>query len=178
MAFDRIIKYDIIYVMTPEKEKFYEKATRKLLDTVDKMGLDEISHMRAKNLVLLFRDSFKLRDVKNKTLAPYLGDKIKDLTYDSDGFCRAASINFALMMGGKDWQVRYIDSSLWTYGSHYFLMHIPSKTVLDLTYDQFEILGLSVPYEFGHKIDYSLDNISTKFAKALNLTPLLNNQKG
>lgn len=177
MAFDRIVIHDIIYYMTPEKEKYYEQATQKLLKTIDEMGLDDLHRLRAKNLVLLFRDSFKLPEVKAKTLAPYLGKDIKSLTYDSDGFCRAASIDFALMMGVKDWQVRYVDSSLWTYGSHYFLVHTPSNTVLNLTYDQFANIGLSVPYEFGHPIDYSLDNISTKFAQAINLTPLLANQK-
>ena len=53
--------------MTPEKEQYYENATRKLLKTIDSMGLDKIERLRAKNLTLLFRDSFKLPDVIYKT---------------------------------------------------------------------------------------------------------------
>ena len=176
MAFDRIIKYGIIYSMTPDKEKYYENATRKLINAIDKMKMGSIERVRAKNLTLLFRDSFKLPDVKQATFSQETD--VKKFTYDSDGFCRVSSINFALMMGeNPNWQVMYIDD-LWTYGPHHFLMHMPSKSVLDLTYDQYTHSGIEVPYYLGQPVKYALesDAAATRFAHILGLTPLTNKQ--
>ena len=157
--------------MTPEKEEYYEKATRTLLKTIDEMGLDRLERIRAKNLVLLFRDSFKLPNVKYETFRDELGDNIGCLTYDSEGFCRVASINFALMMGNiKEWQLMYINE-LWTYGAHHYLMHMPSKTILDLTYDQFTHYGIKVPYSIGYKLPLHLgsNDMADKFASAIEI---------
>lgn len=166
--------------MKPDKEKYYETATRKLLETIDKMKMDKLPRLRAKNLVMLFRDSFKLSDVKFETFWTDLGEDMKAFSYDSDGFCRAASLDFALMMGGEpEWKLMYIDK-LWTYGPHHYLLHVPSKTVLDLTYDQYTNTGISVPYFLGKpiKLEFEEEQIEGRFAKALQLTPLLkNNQK-
>ena len=157
--------------MTPEKEKYYENATKKLLKTIDEMGLDKLKSARARSLVLLFRDSFKLPTVKYKTFKDELGDNIGYLTYDSEGFCRAASISFALMMGDiKEWQLMYVNE-LWTYGAHHYLMHMPSKTILDLTYDQFTNYGIEIPYDIGSKIPLRVANDDSviKFASAVGI---------
>ena len=159
--------------VTPEKEAYYENATRKLLKTIDGMGLGLAERARAKSLVLLFRDSFKLTDVKYATFSQ--DTDIKYFTYDSDGFCRASSIDFALMMGGEpNWQVKYL-SKLWVHGPHHYLLHKPSKTVLDLTYDQYTHSGLEIPYELGIRIPYSMQagDSPERFAKAVGLTPLI-----
>ena len=161
--------------MTPDKEKIYKNATQKLLTTIDSMKMDKIQRMRAKNLALYFRDSFKLSNVKYDTFWTDLGKDMKNLTYDSDGFCRAASVNFALMMGGApDWKLMYIDK-IWTYGPHHYLLHAPSKTVLDLTYDQYTNVGISVPYSLGKpiKLAFKEEDIALRFAEALQLTPIL-----
>ena len=161
--------------MTPDKEKIYENATQKLLAAIDKMKMGKLQRVRAKNLALYFRDSFKLPNVKYDTFWADLGEGMKNLTYDSDGFCRASSVNFALMMGGEpDWNLRYI-SDLWTYGPHHYLLHVPSKTILDLTYDQYTNAGVVVPYSLGSpiKLEFREKDIAMRFAEALQLTPVL-----
>ena len=166
--------------MTPDKETFYKNATEKLLKTIEKMNMARLQRMRAKNLALYFRDSFKLADVKYQSFWVDLREDMKKFRYDSDGFCRAASLDFALMMGGEpDWQLMYIDG-LWTYGPHHYLLHTPSKIILDLTYDQYANTGINIPYQLGKPIEmkFKQERIEGRFAKALNLTPLLvNNQK-
>lgn len=166
--------------MKPDKEAYYEKATSNLLFTIDKMKMDKFPRMRAKNLVLLFRDSFKMSDVKFQTFWTDLDVNMDKFTYDSDGFCRAASVDFALMMGGEpDWKLMYIDE-LWTYGPHHYLLHVPSKTILDLTYDQYTNAGITVPYWFGKPIQLKFDKkrVEGRFANALQLMQLLEkNQK-
>lgn len=159
--------------MTPEKERYYEDATRKLLKTLDTMNLGKIPTMRAKNLVLLFRDSFKIPTIKYKTFEHELGNSLGFLTYDSDGFCRVASMNFGIMMGGtKHWQMMYIDD-IWTYGPHHFLMHIPTKTVFDLTYDQYTNHDITVPYDIARPISYQMDtpekDPALRFAKEVGI---------
>ena len=165
--------------MSPEKEQYYESATKKLLETIDSMDLNKAERLQAKNLVLLFRDSFKLPDVKRATFSKITD--IKYFTYDSDGFCRASSIDFALMMGGNpNWRVKYIND-IWTYGPHHFLMHMPSKTILDLTYDQYTNTGITIPYEMGYFIPYSLEPYEApmRFAEAIGIKQFITfkNQK-
>lgn len=162
--------------MTPDKEKIYKNATNKLLATINEMKMDKFQRMRAKNLALYFRDSFKLSNVRYDTFWVDLGEEMKKLTYDSDGFCRAASVNFALMMGGApDWKLMYIDKFRWDFGPHHYLLHTPSKTILDLTYDQYTNVGISVPYSLGTpiKLEFRDEDIAMRFAKALQLTPIL-----
>ena len=60
--------------MNKQKEQLFEGATRKLISQLDTMGLEARSRMRAKNFVLLFRDSFKLDSVKNATFSCVIGD--------------------------------------------------------------------------------------------------------
>jgi len=165
--------------MSPDKEIYYENATRKLLATIDKMGLQQTERLRAKNLVLLFRDSFKLPEIRQKTFQVPNEEYVDCSTYDSDNFCRVASLNFSTMMGGTpNWQVRYI-GDLWTYGPHHYLMHVPSRTILDLTYDQYTEHGLEIPYDRGHPIpfDFNKDPQAQNFAAALNLASLQTNKQ-
>jgi len=166
--------------MKPDKEKYYEKATQDLLATIEKMKLDKFPRLRAQNLVINFRDSFKLPEVKFQTFWEDLGEDMNKFTYDSDGFCRAASVDFAIMMGGEpDWKLMYINK-LWTYGPHHYLFHVPSRTVLDLTYDQYTNTRITIPYWLGRPIEtkFKEKDIEGRFAKALQLTTLLeNNQK-
>lgn len=181
MAFDRIIIHDIIFGMTPEKEKYYEQATRKLLNTIDTMGLDKPHRLRAKNLILLFRDSFKLPTVKYKTFAAELGNNIGFLKYDSDGFCRVSSLTFGLLMGAApDWKLMYIDD-IWTYGPHHFLFHVPSKQILDITFDQYTNYHLDIPYDIARELPYNLipnDNVlSFSNAVGIDLLAELKKQK-
>ena len=167
--------------MTPDKEKYYESATQKLLSTIESMGLDKIERTQAKNLVLLFRDSFKLPNVKYETFWNDLGLSMNNFKYDSDGFCRVSSITFLKMMKKpKDWQLMYI-RNLWSYGPHHYLIHKPSKQIFDMTFDQYTNVGISIPYDIGYKIDFQLsekDN-AFDFAKSvgIDLAKIINKQK-
>lgn len=156
--------------MISDKEKFYETATQKLLQTVDEMGLDRRDRMRAKNFILLFRDSFKLESVKSATFMPSIGNKYKLFSYDSDGFCRAASASFVSLMNSPQWQLRYINE-IWTFGPHFYVYHVPSKTVLDLTYDQYTSTGLTVPYEMGAATKFGREEklVTTRFLNAVGI---------
>ena len=166
--------------MLPEREKFYEQATQKLLATIDKMKMDKLRRARARNLVLLFRDNFKLPEIKYAVFKPDLSEeKIAALTYDSDAFCRVASINFALMMGGDpEWKLMYIDD-IWTCGPHHYLIHAPSNTIFDLTYDQYAHAGIDIRYDLGRQISYDIDKeeATQRFADKLGLTSLIFNKQ-
>ena len=161
--------------MTPEKNKYFESATHQLLKNIDSMGLDKFGRLRAKNLVLLFRDSFRLKSVKYDTFAKDLGEELNRYTYDSDGFCRVASINFQRMMGKKNWQLMFIDDN-WSYGPHHYLMHTPSKTVFDLTFDQYTHNGIQIPYNIGRQISCELeqDDPVVRFAKSIGIENFIN----
>ena len=136
--------YDIVLVMNPEKEIFYKNTTSKLLKQLDSMKMSDEERHQAKKMVLLFRNSFKSEDVKRATF----GREISEFTYYSDGFCKASSFAFLNAMGERSWKLMYINE-LWTYGPHFFLMHVPSRQPFDLTADQYTNNGISVPYFMG-----------------------------
>ena len=59
-------------------------------------------------------------------------------------------------MNNPDWQLRYI-GEIWEYGPHYFIMHMPTKNVFDLTFDQYAYDGHSVPYFMGRPTKIGAD---------------------
>lgn len=145
----------------------YEVATRGLLQKLDEMNLPLRERLRAKNFTLLFRDSFKLDTVKHATFYPTSGNDYKLFPYDSFGFCRASSFSFIALMNSPDWQLMYINE-LWTYGPHFFIQHLPSKTVFDLTFDQYAYDGIQVPYDMGRPVSIDPDgkNVIVRFLHA------------
>lgn len=146
----------------------FEQATRRLVGSLDTMGLDQRSRLRAKNLVLLFRDSFKLEPVKRATFRYDIGDDYLKLPYDSYGFCRASSFAFLALMDNPQWQLMYIDDA-WAYGPHYYIIHLPSKSILDLTYDQYDLDGVTIPYALGRpvQIDANGRDVVIRFLHAI-----------
>ena len=154
--------------MNKNKNDLYERATNILLRQLDEMNLDQSQRLRAKNFVLLFRDSFKIDAVKRAT---FMGVDYKVFPYDSYGFCRASSFSFVALMNNPDWQLMYIND-LWTYGPHYFVMHMPTGRVLDLTFDQYVFNdGVIVPYHMGRatRIDADGKNVVTRFLHSAGL---------
>lgn len=157
--------------MDKRKEKIFEDATRALIKRVDELGLDKHARMQAKNFVLLFRDSFKSDAVKQATFGNEIGDVYKLFPYDSWGFCKASSAAFvSLMPAPGEWQLMYINE-IWAYGPHYFIQHIPTKRVLDLTYDQYISETNEIPYYMGRPIKISRDtqNTAVRFTHAIGL---------
>lgn len=130
--------------MNHEKEVFYKKATQKLLNQIDTMKMTDDERHYAKKMVVLFRNSFKSDEIKRATF----NRNIPEFTYYSDGFCKASSFAFINAMGTKNWKLMYINE-LWTYGPHFFVMHVPSKQMFDLTADQYTNNGIDVPYFMG-----------------------------
>jgi uncharacterized protein Usg len=156
--------------MRPEKEEYYSRATSRLMRKLEGMGLSKEELHKAKRFTLLFRNSFKNRDVKLATFAPDLDGDIDVFTYDADGFCKSSSYAFSKLMGDKDWQLMYINE-IWTYGPHHYLMHMPTKTVFDLTADQYTHSGIEVAYYLGRpiKLNKHENQSALRFAQALGL---------
>lgn len=133
--------------MQPDKQKFYKRATSKLLQQLNTMKLSPSERLLARKTTMLLRNSFQMPDVKNAVF----DIDWSVFKYDSDGFCLAASCAFIQMMDSPDWQLMYI-GEIWSFGPHHFLKHIPSNTVFDLTYDQYANYGLDIPYDIGTPI--------------------------
>ncbi len=145
----------------------YENATKSLVRKIDSLGLPLRSRLQAKNLTLLFRDSFKSDAVKAATFGDYIGDAYKYFPYDSYGFCRASSFSFVALMNDPDWRLMYIDE-VWAYGPHYYIMHMPTKTPFDLTFDQYAYDGVAIPYDMGRPVNIDPDgkNVIVRFLHA------------
>lgn len=137
------------------KDKLFERATQKLLQEIDSVGLSQTDRMQAKNFTLLFRDSFKSDAVKRATFGMSIGDDYKLFPYDAYGFCKAASCSFVSLMPRGQWRVMYIDD-LWTYGPHYYVQHVATKKNFDLTCDQYEYDGVEIPYYMGRPVQLML----------------------
>jgi len=163
--------------MDTSQNKFYEAFTRLIIETIDRMGLEQTQRLRAKNLALLFRDSFKSDDIRRATFpdekpeAPEIADRI----WASNGFCRASSIAFQVLMGGEEngWRLMAIPDMFFPYGPHHYILHKPSNIILDLTADQFtHHSGLDkIPYHVGKPVfDKVVPNDSpANFAKKLGI---------
>lgn len=156
--------------MRKENLAVYEKVTRGLLRQLDDMCLPRQQRLQAKNLTLLFRDSFRQESVKHATFYINVGNAYKDFPYDSYGFCRASSFSFCALMDSPDWQLMYIDD-VWKYGPHFYVVHIPSGTPFDLTFDQYAYDGHSIPYHLGRpiKIDADGKNVIVRFLHSVGL---------
>lgn len=161
----------IIVMKTPEQKKYYEQATKNILAQLQSLNMSPEKYANAANLVKRFREAFTKDEVKKATfITP--DSKIWDLGYDSGGFCRVASISFAIATDFHDWQLMAIDGNQW-HGKmgHHWLKHVPTGKVFDITYDQFTVDGLKLPYHLGKPAAYalSLQDETHKFAKCVDL---------
>ncbi len=154
-------------------ENFYNQATQNILAKIRLLGMSAEDTEKAIKLATLFRAAFKLNTVKKKSF------KTKDsplykLGYHSGGFCRIASTVFMAAMGAADWELMCIDGDKWVM-SHHYLKYRPNGKILDLTYDQFAVKGLSIPYELGHPAEDACATISAndgdglKFAESIGI---------
>lgn len=166
------------------EKHFYDDASKNIIAKIKLLGMNNEDTEKAIDLAMLLRAAFKLKNVKKKTF------KTKDspeyeLGYDSGGFCRIASTVFMAAMGAADWELMVIDDNQWGHGSHHFLKHRPTGKFFDLTYDQFAVKGLDVPYNLGRPANDQCATIGTdglKFAQAagIDIIALLkeNSRKG
>ena len=157
------------------KNEIYENATKNLLHKIDSMNLDVKSRLRAKNFVLLFRDSFKIQNIKYKTFYPTLSKSdINDLGYDSTGFCYVSNASFMLLNKDIPFELYFIDERKWFLGPHFFLKEKNTNLVFDLTYDQFTYNGNTIPYNLGMPESIVWDELIDGFTKAV--SPQLNDE--
>ncbi len=166
--------------MNKNKERDFENATRSLIKQIDSMNLERTERLQVKNFILLFRDSFKQESVKHATFSPVLGTGYKQFLCDSCGFCKASSVSFVSFMNKPEhWQLRYIDEN-WTYGPHYYIVHIPTGHVLDLTFDQYQFETSKIPYNMGRPALITRDarDTAVRFTHALGMDvmKILNSQ--
>ena len=154
-----------------EKTDFYTTATKKLLAHLSDIGLQPEDKRKAVYYTKLFREAFKYDDIKKHV---FLSSKNAQWSfgYDSAGFCYASSVVFSIVTGFQNWNLMYIDSDKWRgHLPHYYLQHIESGNFFDITYDQFGIDGLTVPYEIGEITPFALTPGDTpfRFADALDI---------
>jgi hypothetical protein len=66
------------------------------------------------------------------------------------GQCDNAAAMFKHLAGDAEggWRTMNIPADVWAYGSHWFLLHVPTGTVVDPTYDQFPP-DVRIPYEIA-----------------------------
>lgn len=161
----------MILDMNQAKKDFYKNATQNLLSQITKMGLSSQDTQKAVFYTKLFREAFTYDEIKQYTFIEP-GADIWDLGYDSAGFCRIASTVFSIALGFNDWKLMKVDADQWDgNASHHYLKHIPSGQFFDLTYDQFAISGMNIPYEIGKPAAYRLypNNDIMRFANALSI---------
>lgn len=135
----------------PGHKAYYEQATSNILERLKELNLTPEKYKQATELVIKFRKAFTSDYVKKETFEA-AGEKVWNLGYDSIGFCRVASISFAIAMDFREWQLMSIDRKQWSGDfSHHWLQHVPTGKVFDITYDQFTVDGLLLPYHLGTK---------------------------
>ncbi len=154
-----------------EKKIFYENATKELLARLNKIGLQPDDKHKAVYYTKLFREAFKYDDIKKYV---FLSSKNTqwNFGYDSAGFCYASSVVFSIVTGFQNWNLMYIESDKWPgHIPHYYLRHIKTGDFFDITYDQFGVDGLTVPYKIGEQAPFALTPGDTpfRFAKALDI---------
>lgn len=160
--------------MNKKQISLYKQATENILNSINSLNIDKSNKDKAVKFVKLFRKSFQLPDVKYTTFVDKSGD-ISDLGYDSAGFCKVSSALFSILMGITDWKLMYIDKTQWNQGSHHFLQHTPTSTIIDLTYDQFQDDAnniIPVPYHLGKQVynyEISPGEKTRKFATKLGI---------
>ena len=144
--------------MIEDKRIYFEESTRDLLKRLDEMQLDKISRIRAKNFTRAIRDAMTKTYVQTQTFNIFPHQC--DLNYPSLGFCRVSSLAFINLMSehnilNDEWDLYAVSNeSLY----HHFLKHRPDNIVFDLTFDQFTVDGITVPYDIAHKTDIGLLN--------------------
>lgn len=162
----------ITLMKIPGHKVYYEQATRNILARLKEMNLSPEKYKRATDLVVKFRKAFTSDDVKKATFITPDND-VWNLGYDSIGFCRVASISFAIAMDFHDWQLMSIDEKLWSKNmGHHWLKHLPTGKIFDITYDQFTVDGIEFPYHLGHEARFYLssEDETHKFVECLGMT--------
>jgi len=138
-------------VMIENKREYFELATQSLLKKLDEMRLDKMSRIRAKNFTRAIRDAMTKTYVQTQTFNLFPHECA--LCYDSLGFCRVSSLTFVNLMSehgmlNEDWNLYVINSK---FGEHHFLKHKPDNMVFDLTFDQFTVDNIDIPYNTAHR---------------------------
>lgn len=136
--------------MIEDKRAYFEECTRSLLKQLDNMKMDKMSRLRAKSFTRAIRDAMTLRYVQVKTFK--IPPRQCSLCYDAVGFCRVSSLTFLSLMSThgeltQDWDLYVVSNE--QIGEHHFLKHKRDNTIFDLSFDQFTVDDIIVPYDAG-----------------------------
>ena len=143
--------------MDPGRKKFYDDATRELIQRADTLTLGA----RENNAKLIYwteklRGAFLDQSFRKNVQIAYVQDN-----YPSAWFCISGSQFLSIMTGGsKVWQPMWIRQIDWAYklktnvtdpriDGHEFMRPVAGLENYDVTFDQFSVYGLSVPYELA-----------------------------
>lgn len=131
-----------------EYQNYFDAATRKILDDVHALG-GTPSQIRARhNFVESLRSSMTLPTVR-MTMVPSFHQMN---FYPSQGFCESLTLAWVDKMG-PDWQVMQIRTQEWKHGPHFFARQLSTGKILDLTYDQYAVHAIVIPYSMGRPVD-------------------------
>ncbi len=147
--------------MNSKPNIFYEQFdnnTAKLLTIADDIPFDLPSKNEGlKSIISVLRSGFKLCDTRNAVFKSpevklWAGSR-KNIPVFSKSFCDSSCyIIFKKFPGEFDFM--YISADKWPVGRHHcFLRHKKSGIIFDVTYDQYEMVGMEIPYDRGIKIN-------------------------
>ena len=106
--------------------------------------------MEIKEVISKLKEAFKNEDLKRTVLDKEWYFKNRSTGIDSTGFCRfSCEIIFKLFGGKNIWTVKIISKKVWENGSHYYLFNKETNEIVDVAADQYEKLGIEIPYALG-----------------------------
>lgn len=84
------------------------------------------------------------------TVTPVRYPNVREVGRRLAGQCDNAAAMFKHLAGDSEagWRTMNLPADAWAYGSHWFLLHVPTGTVVDPTYDQFPP-NVRIPYELA-----------------------------
>ncbi len=162
--------------MKPGKRDFlYKKATEELMakaDQIDKeinqSNSDLNVHYTLSYLTNYFRNVFT-----NKRAMDFVFDAPRQFYTYSSLMCDSLALIFEATGGNKFWRVKYISSRDWDDGPHWYL-ETKSGIVFDITYDQYSVRKIKIPYNLGQDCTNLPLNQIGNIAKANRLAQVCN----
>lgn len=110
----------------------------------------------------------------NKRAMDFVFDAPRKFYTYSSLMCDSLALIFEATGGNKFWRVKYISNKDWDNGPHWYL-ETKSGMVFDITYDQYSVRKINIPYDLGQ--DYTnlplnqIGNIAmaNRFAQVCNI---------
>ena len=124
-----------------DKTTFFHDATERILNDID------AEHSDMHDFVLQLRHSMTMPDVRTVMVPSFHQMNF----YPAQGFCELASLAIMNKLG-PDWDLMEIKWRDWAGGPHFFIQHHITGQQLDMTYDQYAVHGIQIPYALGRPV--------------------------